>query len=51
MEENRGAFKISTVTPTGKKFLGRPRRRRENNISMARNWVNLAQDRITGEPL
>ena len=41
-------------TPTGKRSLGRPRRRREDNIRMdleeiginAGNWVDSAQDRI-----
>ena len=53
MEEGRSAFKILTVKPTGKKPLGRPRRRWEDNIRMdveeiginARNWVDSAQDR------
>ena len=47
------AFKILTGTPTGKKPLGRPRRRWEDNIRMnlnemdinTRNWVDSAQDR------
>ena len=34
MEENRSSFKILTGTPTGKRRLGRPRRRCEDNISM-----------------
>ena len=42
-----------TVKPTGKKFLGKPRRRWEDNIRMdlkqmgisTRNWVDLAQYR------
>ena len=49
MEEGRSAFKIST----GKRPLGRPRRRWEDNIRMdleeiginAGNWVDSAQDR------
>ena len=53
MEEGRSAFKILTRKPTGKRPLGRPRRRRENNIRMdleeicinAGNWVDSAQDR------
>ena len=32
MEEGRGAFKIVTGKPTGKRPLGRPRRRWEDNI-------------------
>ena len=51
---NRSAFKILTGKPTGKRPLGRPRRRWEDNIRMdleeiginAGNWVNSAQDRF-----
>ena len=52
MEEGSSAFRILTGTPTGKKPLGRPRRRWEDNIRMdlkethnTRNWVDSAQDR------
>jgi hypothetical protein len=53
MEEGRSAFKMLTSIPTGKRPLGRPRRRWEDNIRMdlkeiginTRNWVNLAPDR------
>ena len=53
MEEGRSAFKILTGKPTGKRSLGRPRRRWEDNIKMdleeigisAENWVDSAQDR------
>jgi hypothetical protein len=34
MEEGRSAFKILTGTPAGKRPLGRPRRRWEDNIRM-----------------
>ena len=34
MAEGRSAFKILTGKPTGKRLLGRPRRRWEDNISM-----------------
>ena len=34
MEEGRSAFKILTSEPTGKRPLGRPRRRWEENIRM-----------------
>jgi len=59
MEEGRSSFKMLTGTPTGKRSLGRPRRRWEDNIRIdlkemginTRNWVDSAQDRITGEPL
>ena len=53
MEESRSAFKMLTGKPTGKRPLGRPRRRWEYNIRMdledigvnASNWVDSAQDR------
>ena len=53
IEESRNAFKILTVTPSGKRPLGRPRRRWENNVRMdlkviginTRNWVDSGQDR------
>ena len=35
MEEGRSAFKILTGKPTGKRPLGRPRRRWEDNVRMA----------------
>jgi hypothetical protein len=53
MKEGRSAFKILTGKPTGKRPLGRPRRRWEDNIIMdlneivinTRNWVDSSQDR------
>ena len=53
MEEGRSAFKILTGKPTGKRPLGRPRCRKEDNIRMhleeiginAGNWVDSALDR------
>ena len=53
MEEGRNAFKILTGKPTGKRLLGRPRHRWEDNIRMdleeiginVGNWVDSAQDR------
>ena len=53
MEEGRTAFKLLTGTHAGKRPLGRPRRRWEDNIRMdvketginAGNWVDLTQDR------
>ena len=53
MEERRSSFKILTGKPTGKRPLGRRRRRWEDTIRMdleeigmnARNWVDSAQDR------
>jgi hypothetical protein len=51
--EGRRAFKFLTDKPTGKRSLGRPRRRWEDNIRMdlkeisisTRNWANSAKDR------
>ena len=53
MEEGRGAFKILTGKPTGKRPIGRPRCRWEDNIRMdleeiginTRKWVDSAQHR------
>ena len=53
MEEGSSAFKILTGKPTGKRPLGRPRRRWEDNIRMdleeiginTGNWVDSAQNR------
>jgi hypothetical protein len=53
MEEGRSAFKILTCKPTGKRPLGRPRLRYEDNIrkdlketgTNMRNCVDSAQDR------
>ena len=53
MEEGRSAFKMLTGKPTGRRALGRPRRRWEDTIRMdleeiginADNWVDSAQDR------
>ena len=53
MEEGRSVFKILTGKNTGKRPLGRSRRRWEDNIRMdleelginAGNWVDSAQDR------
>ena len=53
MEEGRSTFKILIGKPTGKRPLGRPRRRWEDNIRnnpkevgiSSRNLVDSAQDR------
>ena len=53
MEEGKSAFQILTDKPTGKRPLGRPRHRWEDNIRTdleeiginARNWVDSAQGR------
>jgi hypothetical protein len=52
MQEGRSAFKILTGTPAGKRPLGRPMHRWEDNIRMdlkemginTRNWVDSGQD-------
>ena len=58
MEEGRSAFKILTDKPTGKRPLGRPRRRWEVNIKMDLEEISmrvfgLIRHRIgiIGEPL
>ena len=53
MEKGRSVFKILTGKPTGKRPLGRPKRRWEDNIRMdleetginAGDWVDSTQDR------
>ena len=53
MQEGRSAFKTLKGKPTGKRHLGRHRRRWEDNIRMgleeictnAGNWVDSAQNR------
>ena len=53
MQEDKSAFKILTGKPTGKRYLGRPRHRWEDNITMdlenivinAGNLVDSAQER------
>ena len=53
MEEDRNVFKILTGKPAGKRPLGRPKCKWEDNIRMnlkevgvsSRNWVDSAQDR------
>jgi len=42
MEESRSAFKILTGTPTGKRPLGRPRRRWRTKLEWILNkWVSI----------
>ncbi|KAJ4444166.1 hypothetical protein ANN_05955 [Periplaneta americana] len=51
--ESRNAYRVLVGRPEGKRSLGRPRRRWEDNIKMDlrevryddRDWINLAQDR------
>jgi hypothetical protein len=51
MGENRGAYRILVERPEGRQPLGRPRRRREENIKMdlkevgwGTDWIELVQD-------
>jgi hypothetical protein len=54
MGEGRGVYRVLVGRPEGKRPLGRPRRRREDNIKMdlremgidGANWIRLAQDRV-----
>jgi hypothetical protein len=53
MGERRGVYKVLVGKPEGKRLLGRPRRRRKDNIRMDvqkvgcgnMGWIDLAQDR------
>jgi hypothetical protein len=52
MGEKRGAYRILVGRPEGRRPLGRPRRRWEDNIKMDlqdvgwdMDWIELAQDR------
>jgi hypothetical protein len=52
--EGRGVYRVSVGKPEGKRPLGRPRRRWEDNIKLdlrkigidGANWIQLAEDRI-----
>jgi hypothetical protein len=53
MGERRGVYRALVGKPDGRRPLGRPRRRWEDNIKMdvrevgwgGMDWINLAQDR------
>ena len=53
MEEGRGVHRVLVGKPEGKRPLGRPRRRWEDNIKMdpqevggvCEDWMELAEDR------
>jgi hypothetical protein len=53
MGEERGVHRVLVGKPEGKRSLGRPRRKWEDNIKMdvqevgggRGNWIELAQDR------
>jgi hypothetical protein len=54
MGEGRGVYRVLVGRSEGKRPLGRPRRRWEDNIKMdlkeiginGANWIQLAQDRV-----
>jgi hypothetical protein len=54
MGEERGVYRVLVGRPEGKRPLGRPRRKREDNIKLNlraigvdwANWIRLAQDRV-----
>jgi hypothetical protein len=54
MGEGRGVYRVLVGRPSGKRPLGRPRRRLEDNIKLdfretgidGLNWIRLAQDRV-----
>jgi hypothetical protein len=54
MGEGRGAYRVLVGRPEGKRPLGRPRRRWEDNIKIdlgeigidGANWIRPAQDRV-----
>jgi hypothetical protein len=54
MGEGRGAYRVLVGRPEGKRPLGRPRLRWEDNIKMnlrekgigGANWIQLAQDKV-----
>jgi hypothetical protein len=54
MEEGRSVYRVLVGRPEGKRPLGKPRRRWEDNIKVdlkeigidGVNWIRLAQDRI-----
>jgi hypothetical protein len=53
MGEGRGVYRVLMGKPEGKRLLGRPRRRWEDNVKMdlqelgfgCEDWIGLAQDR------
>ena len=53
MGERRGVYRVLVGKPKGKRAIGRPRRRWEDNIKMdlqevgcgGMDWIELAQDR------
>ena len=58
-EKKRGVYRVLEGKPEGKRPLGRPRRRLEDNIKMdlqevgcgVMDWIDVAQDRDTWRAL
>jgi hypothetical protein len=58
MGEGRGVYRVLVGRPEGKRPLGRPRRRWEDNIKKdlreigidGANWIQLAPDRVQCRP-
>jgi hypothetical protein len=56
IEEGKGVYRVLVGRPEGKRPMGRPRRRWEDNIKMylreieidGATWIRLAQDRVQG---
>jgi hypothetical protein len=54
MREGRGVYRVLVGRPKGKRPLGRPRHRWEDNIKMdfreigidGSDWIQMAQDRV-----
>jgi hypothetical protein len=54
MGVGRGVYRVLVGSPEGKRPLGRPRRRWEDNVKIdlreiginGTNWIRLAQDRV-----
>jgi hypothetical protein len=54
MMEGRGVYRVLVGRPEGKRTLGRPKRRWEDNIKIylreigidGANWIQLAEDRV-----
>jgi len=59
MGEKRGVYRVLVGKPEGKRLLGRPRHRWEDNIKMylqevgcgGMDWIELAQDRDSWQAL
>jgi hypothetical protein len=56
MGERGGVYRVLVGRPEGKRPLGRPRRRWEDNIKLdlreigfdGANWIHLAEDKVSG---